>query len=399
MLSKRPLVIGVLVGVLGSLLIALFVIGPLVIAKHDDLPLERTYGDFAVSIASRIGGGNAVNPQAQSPRALVAGREAYTGSCGVCHGSTGDGRGVFGVASYPNATDLRSHDAVEKSDAQLFWIIKNGLAFTGMPGFAEQYDDQATWSMVSYIRALQDPSRVPQARGGRSGPGGRGGPFTLGPMEVPTPTTEQLDRADPHSADPVGRGAAIYFAQGCQTCHAADGNMPGDLALRSGGSPEDARAVRQGRTGMPASSETQITDAELGDLQAYLRTIGTTRRGGSDRSPNASQPESCADQAPQPEGDCRRGQPEADLAQPRAQHRLPGQQRAQDAADEQAPAHRRCRLRWRLVRPPTKKYGSNGTSAPAANSANEVPAATHAEPPRPSGSIPSSSRTSVSSAV
>jgi len=34
---------------------------------------------------------------------------------------------------------------------------------------------------------------------------------------------------------------------------------------------------------MPAYSQTQITDAELGDLQAYLRTIGVNRRGGSDR--------------------------------------------------------------------------------------------------------------------
>jgi mono/diheme cytochrome c family protein len=137
--------------------------------------------------------------------------------------------------------------------------------------------------MVSYIRALQDPSGGASPRGGQAGPGGRGGPFTLGPMEVPTPTTDQLDRADPRSADPEGRGAAVYFAQGCHTCHAADGNMPGDLGLRSGGSPEDARAVRQGRSGMPAYSEAQITDAELGDLQAYLRTIGATRRGGSDR--------------------------------------------------------------------------------------------------------------------
>jgi mono/diheme cytochrome c family protein len=282
----RALAIGVLIGILGSVVVAFVVIGPLVLAKRNDAPLERAYGDFAVSIASRLGSGNAQNPQAQNQRALIAGRDAYTGSCGMCHGATGDGRGVFGTATYPHASDLRMHDAVDKSDAQLFWIIKNGLAFTGMPGFADQYDDQATWSLVSYVRSLQDPSRVqqpgnpqpggPPLAGGR-GPG-RGGPFTLGPIDVPTPTAAQLDRADPTSSDATARGAAVYFAQGCHTCHAATGDMLGDLGLRRGGSPEDVRAVRQGRVGMPAYDEALISDSELRDLQAYLATIGTSNR-------------------------------------------------------------------------------------------------------------------------
>jgi hypothetical protein len=60
------------------------IVGPWVLAKHGDLPLERMYGDFAVSMASSIGGGNRQTPLANDRRALAAGREAYTGSCGVC---------------------------------------------------------------------------------------------------------------------------------------------------------------------------------------------------------------------------------------------------------------------------------------------------------------------------
>ena len=74
-------------------------------------------------------------------------------------------------------------------------------------------------SLVTYMRTLQDPGRGPQ----------------FGAIVVPTASPEQLDRADPASADPGARGAAVYFALGCQTCHGAVGDAPGDLALSRGG--------------------------------------------------------------------------------------------------------------------------------------------------------------------
>jgi hypothetical protein len=49
--------------------------------------------------------------------------------------------------------------------------------------------------------------------------------------------------------------------------------------------------------------------------------------------------------------------------------------------------------------PERKKNGATGKIAPSAKSRNDVPAAVQGEPPRSSGSMPSSSRTSVSSAV
>ncbi len=291
----RSLLLAVAIGVLGTIVVGIVVVGPLIVAKRGDLPLERAYGDFAVSLASRFGGANQQNPVAQNGRALAAGRDAYTGSCAVCHGATGDGRGVFGTATYPNATDLTSRDAAEKSDGQTFWIIKNGLSFTGMPGFADQYSDQDIWSLVTYVRALQNPSGAPAGSQGsapgspgpngqppqaRGGGGGRGAQFQLGPINVPAPTTAQLDRADPMSSDPAARGAAVYFAQGCQTCHGAVGDAPANLRLGRGGGPDAARTIRQGRPGMPAYTQAQLTDRELADLQAYLATIGSTQRGG-----------------------------------------------------------------------------------------------------------------------
>jgi mono/diheme cytochrome c family protein len=233
-------------GAVFALLAAALVGLPLALTHHDDFPLERAYGDAAVSLVARLLGGDATNPRANDPAALNAGRAAYTGSCGVCHGGQGDGRGTFGSGTYPEATDLTGETASRKTDAELFWIIKNGLGFTAMPAFGDLYKDEDIWAMVSYIRSLQ--------RGGS------------GAIEVRPPTEAQLLLANARG-DRVARGAAVYFAQGCHLCHAAEGDAPGDLSIvgRVG-----TDIVRRGTAGMPAYGSDRISDAELADLEVYL---------------------------------------------------------------------------------------------------------------------------------
>jgi mono/diheme cytochrome c family protein len=178
-------------------------------------------------------------------RALTTGRAAYTGSCAVCHGAKGDGRGVFGRSTYPDATDLTG--VKNKSDAQLFWIIKNGLGFTAMPAFGQQYKDAEIWAMVAYIHALQ-----------------RG---TASALAIPEPTLAQLAVADP-AASRQARGAAIYFALGCHLCHGPEGDAPGDLSIRG---RIETEIVRKGSDrGMPAYGSNVISDSELADLETYL---------------------------------------------------------------------------------------------------------------------------------
>lgn len=229
-------------------LVLVFVLAlPLALTHRQDLPLERVYGDAAVSVVSRILGGDAANPIANDPRALVTGRTAYTGSCAVCHGAKGDGRGAFGRTTYPDATDFTTDAAKSKTDAQLFWIVKNGLGFTAMPAFGGQYQDAEIWAMVEYIRTLQ--------RGSASA------------LAIPEPSLVQLAAADP-SASRQERGAAIYYALGCHLCHGPEGDAPGNLALR--GRIETGIVRRGDDRGMPAYGTDVISDADLSDLETYL---------------------------------------------------------------------------------------------------------------------------------
>jgi mono/diheme cytochrome c family protein len=246
-LSKRRSLVIAALGAIVALVLVLVVALPLALTHRQDLPLERVYGDAAVSVVSRVLGGDAANPLANDSRALATGRIEYTGSCGVCHGAKGDGRGVFGPTTYPDATDFTTEAAKGKTDAQLFWIVKNGLGFTGMPAFGGQYKDADIWAMVAYIRHLQSGS--------------------ASALAIPEPSLAQLAAADP-SVSRQARGAAIYFALGCHLCHGPEGDAPAELSIRG---RIETEIVRRGSDrGMPAYGPNQISDAELADLESYL---------------------------------------------------------------------------------------------------------------------------------
>ena len=246
-MSKRRSLFVATVGAVVALVLVLVVALPFALTHRTDLPFEHAYGDAAVSVMSRILGGDAANPLANDQRALSNGRAAYTGSCAVCHGAKGDGRGAFGLTTYPHATDLTGENAKGKTDAQLFWIVKNGLGFTAMPAFSGQYTDAEIWAMVAYVRTLQ-----------------RG---TASALAIPEPSLAQLAAADP-SLSRQARGMAIYFALGCHLCHGPEGDAPGNLALRG---RIETEIVRRGdERGMPSYGRDVISDAELADLESYL---------------------------------------------------------------------------------------------------------------------------------
>lgn len=246
-MSKRRSFVLAGVGAVAALVFALVVALPFALTHRHDLPLEQVYGNAAVSVVSRVLGGDAPNPLANDPGAVATGRIEYTGSCAVCHGASGDGRGVFGPTTYPHATDFTSDNARSKTDAQLFWIVKNGLGFTGMPAFTSQYTDAEIWALVAYIRALQ--------RGNVSA------------LSIAEPSAAQLGAADP-SVSRQTRGAAIYFAMGCHLCHGPEGDAPGNLSIRG---RIETEIVRKGSDrGMPSYGNDVISDAELADLETYL---------------------------------------------------------------------------------------------------------------------------------
>ncbi|WP_064015720.1 c-type cytochrome [Deinococcus puniceus] len=106
----------------------------------------------------------------------------------------------------------------------------------------------------------------------------------------PTGTTEGTnpDEAAARNTDPAGdpsNGRAI-FASNCAGCHGANGGGNIGPALNTPDGPkswtlaEFTLSLRQGKTPerelnstMPRYSETQLTDEQIADLQAYIKTL------------------------------------------------------------------------------------------------------------------------------
>jgi len=65
----------------------------------------------------------------------------------------------LGRSFYPRVPDLSSAQVQAYSDAELFWIIKNGIHLSGMPGFGNIHSDEEIWDLVSYVRSLGAPSQ------------------------------------------------------------------------------------------------------------------------------------------------------------------------------------------------------------------------------------------------
>ncbi len=82
------------------------------------------------------------------------GSMTYGMDCDSCHGKDGRHPTENGQWMYPRVPDLGSPGVQAWSDAELFWIIKNGVRFSGMPGFAKMQTDKAIWDLVHYVRSL-----------------------------------------------------------------------------------------------------------------------------------------------------------------------------------------------------------------------------------------------------
>lgn len=59
---------------------------------------------------------------------------------------------------FPKAPDMRGAATQNLTDGELFWIIENGVRFTGMPGWSTgtEEGEQATWHLVHFLRHLPD---------------------------------------------------------------------------------------------------------------------------------------------------------------------------------------------------------------------------------------------------
>jgi mono/diheme cytochrome c family protein len=124
-------------------------------ALQEPGPLETRIANLAKHSVIRVASRHGIPPRPLDTKAgSEAGGAHYGLDCGICHGVDGRARTPSGQWMYPRAADLTSKQVQSYSDQELFWIINNGIKFTGMPGFGKLEAPDHIWGLVNYMRTL-----------------------------------------------------------------------------------------------------------------------------------------------------------------------------------------------------------------------------------------------------
>lgn len=89
--------------------------------------------------------------------------------CASCHGSPGSPASPAARAMLPEPPDLEVTVPTWKPN-ELFWIVKNGLKYTGMPAWPAKERDDEAWAVVSFLLRLPGMEAAEYVELSNSGP-------------------------------------------------------------------------------------------------------------------------------------------------------------------------------------------------------------------------------------
>jgi mono/diheme cytochrome c family protein len=102
------------------------------------------------SIERRVG--EVGDPVSRDPGAVARGMTHYRENCLPCHGAPGVDAAEFQEGMNPSPPGIDADVVQHDSDAELFWVIKNGIRMTGMPAFGVNHKDDEIRDIVAFVR-------------------------------------------------------------------------------------------------------------------------------------------------------------------------------------------------------------------------------------------------------
>ena len=136
----------------GFLSVLMFVIVSGAVAEERD-PIKPRVPPSALSNVKAL-----PNPIPATPENIDKGKALYEGkgTCLNCHGREGKGNGPGGMMLNPSPRNF-TNCAFQKNrtDGELFWVIKNGSPGTGMvPQVPSTITEEEAWTIVNYARSF-----------------------------------------------------------------------------------------------------------------------------------------------------------------------------------------------------------------------------------------------------
>lgn len=92
-------------------------------------------------------------PLLESSDLSTLGAAHFQSGCAHCHGAPGVPINPIAGSMLPSPPNL-STSMREWRDRELFWIVKNGIKYTGMPAWVADQRDDEVWAVVAFLRRL-----------------------------------------------------------------------------------------------------------------------------------------------------------------------------------------------------------------------------------------------------
>lgn len=193
-------------------ILAAIAVGAILVAVSGIIPIKASSGHWKItnwilhfamrrSVSTHTLGLNA--PELDDPQLVLKGAPHYESSCRPCHGSPQDRPARIAQEMTPPPPEL-VRTIAEWEPAEIFYIVKHGVKFTGMPAWPAQQRDDEVWAIVAFLLTLPglDTDRYRQLAGlGESS----------GQAAMPIPNL--VDRETP----------SAVVIQSCARCHGVDG--------------------------------------------------------------------------------------------------------------------------------------------------------------------------------
>ena len=126
-------------------------------ARNQPTSVEAFIARRLRHLAIPRGAREAKNAVPASPEVLPEAMAHFADHCAFCHANDGSGNTDVGRGLYPKPPDMRQSETQSLTDGELYYIIHNGVRFTGMPAFGEETSnrqDEDSWKLVYFVRHL-----------------------------------------------------------------------------------------------------------------------------------------------------------------------------------------------------------------------------------------------------
>ena len=150
----RDALITLAVGTIVLLVVGYVSLNDLFFASAPPGPVETSLAGRARNLAIPSNARQARNPFAGQKDAWREGLAHYAEHCEPCHAYDGHGGGEVGRNLNPRTPDMAQARTQQLTDGELFYIVQNGVRWTGMPAWKSDHTPEESWRLVSFIRHI-----------------------------------------------------------------------------------------------------------------------------------------------------------------------------------------------------------------------------------------------------